>query len=143
MSLTQLGETPKTIWLKGPEMHKLHHEFEVAAGQAIAVGQPVILNADGTIQVAGVAAKTNTVIGYSVHQADAGEMATVALKAYAVVWASPKAALDAGPVKTDGLNVTDPLYNSFTVATVDGTDTVGWALDQSTGADEIIRVALT
>jgi len=123
-------------------MHKLHHEFDVAAAQSVEVGQPVILNADGTVQAAAAGAAPHTIIGYSIHQGNAAELITVAMKAYIIIWASPKAATAAGPVKADGMNVTDATYTSVDDTTVTAANAIGWALDASVGADEIIRVAL-
>lgn len=143
MAITILGEKTKSIFLKGPENHKLHHEFEVAAGQTIKKGQPVILTADGEVSPAGTAAESTTIIGYSVHNGAEGELVTVAMKAYIIVWAMPKAAVIAGPVAYDGMNTTDEEYNSVAAVALDAeSTTMGWALDAATAPDEPIRVAL-
>lgn len=142
MSMQLLGDKTKTVFLKGIESHKLHHEFQVAAGETIKVGQPVVLNSEGEVVPAAAAAKAGTVIGYSIHEGSAGEFVTVGMKAMAIVWASPGAALDAGPVKYAGLNTTDNTYNNFTAASADYSDLVGWALEDAEAADELIRVAI-
>ena len=50
MSLTVMGDQTKTIFLKGVEAHKLHHEFTVGSGNTVIKrGQPVVLNNDGTV----------------------------------------------------------------------------------------------
>lgn len=148
MSLTAFGnDTKKTLFLKGPESHKLHQEFVVAAGQTVKKGQPVTLNTDGEVVPAGANAASRTIIGYSVHTGAAAEYVTVAMKAYALVWAMPNAAVNAGPVAYDGLNTTDNDYSSFkaaagTAGASTAEEVTGWALDKATAADEPIRVAL-
>lgn len=139
----QFGEKPRTIFLKGIENHKLHQEFEVATGQTVKKGQPVILNADGTVQAAAANAAAYTIIGYSIHNGGPGELITVGMKAFTIVYASNSAAIDAGPVAYNGLNadVESGLYNDFTNSTTAG-NIIGWALDKATAADDIIRVAL-
>ena len=143
MSLTVMGDQTKTIFLKGVEAHKLHHEFTVGSGNTvIKKGQPVVLNNDGTVKPAVAGEKGFKVIGISLHNGKAGELVTIAMKAYGVLYAMPKAALVAGPVKYDGLNTTDADYTSYAAASADGSDLVGWALDQADGADDLIRVAI-
>lgn len=144
MSLTVMGNKTQSIFLKGPEAHKLHHEFTVADTVVIKKGQPVVLNADGEVKPADAAADASQVIGYSIHNGGEGDLVTVAMKAFIIVWAMPNAALDGGPVKYEGMNSTDENFNSFTaVAGTEEGSTIGWALDQSTAADQMIRVALT
>lgn len=149
MSLTILGNKTKTIFLKGIENHKLHHEFEVAEGEEVKVGQPVVLEDDGTVKAAAEDEKALNVIGYSIHEGGGGELVTVGMKAFAIVWAMPNDPLDAGPVAYEGMNEEDATYNSFkeptptTEGDVTLTDTViGWALDKAEAADELIRVAV-
>lgn len=142
MTMQLLGDKTKTVFLKGIESHKLHHEFQVATGQSVKVGQPVVLNATGEVSQAADNAKAGTIIGYSIHNGAAGEFVTVGMKAMAIVWASPNAALSAGPVKYEGMNDEDALYNSFVAASADHSDLVGWALEDATAADELIRVAI-
>lgn len=141
-AITQFGDKTKTIFLKGAEAHKLHHEFVVATGQTIKKGNLVTLNTDGEVVLAADGAKSHLVIGHSVHNGAAGEFVTVAMKAYAIVFASPNGALNAGPVAYNGTNDEDTDYNSFQAPVVDADDIVGWALDKAEAADEIIRVAL-
>lgn len=147
MALTQFGEQTKTLFLKGIEMHKLHHEFEVATAASIKKGQPVKLNAAGEVIPAVANEPARNIIGYSIHNGEAGELVTVGMKAFAIVWASPEAAVDAGPVAYNGQNTTDPYYPAVVATTgTAGTSTqeeeMGWALDQATAADDLIRVAI-
>lgn len=139
-NITQMGGVSETLFLK-QENHKLHHEFEVAADQTIGRGNLVTLNALGEVVLAADGALARNVIGYSIHDGAAGEMVTVVMKAHTIVFAKPNLALDAGAVAYDGTNDEDNRYNSFDAATA-AEDVVGWAIDQSTGADEKIRVAL-
>ena len=136
-----LGYPTKTVFLKGIESHKLHVEFEVSA--AVKRGQPVKLDADGKVQPAGVDEPSKNIIGWSIHTAAvAGELVTVGMKAMGVIYASPKGALNAGPVAYDGLNTADNTYNSFKAVDSPGAFLAGWALEEAVGADELIRVAI-
>jgi len=143
MALTKFGEQTKSVFLKAIESHKLHQEFEVTAGAAVVKGQPVKLTADGTIEPAATDELAFEVIGYSLHTRAAGELATIAMKAMAIVWSQSAGALDAGPVKILADAPTDPLYRSYVAtAHATGADVVGYALDAATGADELVRVAI-
>lgn len=143
MSLTVLGENPKTIFLKGIENHKLHHEFAVETGNSVKKGQPVKLTATGTVVPAAADEPVENIIGHSIHNGAADELITVGMKAMGIVWASPNAAVDAGPVKYAGLNSTDSDYNAYAaVGAGAATLLYGWALDQATAADDLIRVAI-
>lgn len=146
MSLTVLGNKTKTIFLKGIESHKLHHEFEVAEGATVKIGQPVKLNTTGFVVPAADDEPAVNIIGYSIHEGAAGELVTVGMKAFAIIWAMPNGATNAGPVSYDGMNDEDGLYNSFKAPTPEADaaiiTAIGWALDQSTEVDELIRVAL-
>lgn len=102
-----LGGTTKLVFEHDPEAHKLHVEFQVASGQSVRIGDPVILNTNGTIQGAGTAAAKYTILGVSIHDAAAGELATVAVRGYCQVWAEAAAAsLNAGPVQLGAWNAT-------------------------------------
>ena len=136
-----LGNTTKTVFLNEIENHKLHLEFEVAAGQTVYQGQPLVLNADGTIQGAAIGASKHLVIGYSLHDSTDGELCTVGMRAYSVIWADSESALVAGPVKFAGYDgVTG--YNKFEDDLVTAADAIGWSLDVATAGQERIRVAL-
>lgn len=140
MALTQFGEVTRTLILKH-ESHKLHHEFE--ASEAIKKGQPVVLNSDGTVKPAGTAAAANTVVGYSMHTArEAGDLVTIMMKPFLIVFAQPNAALVAGPVAYDGQNTAEPDFASFAAVAAGAATAVGFALDEATAANDVIRVAL-
>jgi hypothetical protein len=139
MAITALGDKSKTVFLKGVESHKIHHEFEVATGVAVKVAQPVKLNNDGLV-VPAAAGDGDAIIGYSIHDGAAGELVTVAMRAYVIVYAMTSEAVNAGPVEYGGVGTEDPEYMLY--VNVDTGSQVGWALDKATGADELIRVAL-
>jgi len=102
------GGVTKNTFRYGPEVHKLHLEFQVKSGDTVHRGQPVILNADGTISPAGVAADESTVIGVSIHEADSAyspdkgssalKLVVVAMRGYTVVDAVADGSVPAGPV---------------------------------------------
>jgi len=139
MALTQLGDKTRTLILKS-ESHKLHHAFEAAA--VIKTGQPVKLNAAGEAVPAVADEKARLIIGYSVHNAEVADVATVMMRPYLIVFAEPKAAVDAGPVAYGGQATDDRFMSVKTEAVAGDGSQIGFALDQSTGADETIRVAL-
>ena len=142
MALTKFGGKPKTIWLKGPEAHKLHNEFQVAAGEKVKVSQPVILDEDGLVKPAPKGTAKNLIIGYSIHSGDGDKqsLVTVAMVGFTMIFAKPEAAIVAGPVKNGVMNQTDEDYLSVE-ATTDAADQCGWAIDAG-AAGELIRVVL-
>ena len=157
MNMTVLGSETNTIFLKGVEAHKLHHEFVVATGASVKRGQPVTLNVEGEVVPATGTSKFKDIIGHSIHNGKAGDLVTVAMKSYGIVYAMPKTALNAGPVAYDGLNTTQPkqnvgfntpsfggdgIYGSYKAAAADGSDLAGWALDKAEDANDLIRVAI-
>jgi hypothetical protein len=139
--MNKFGEKTSTLFLKGPEAHKLHHEFTVAATFEVKKGQPVVLTTDGEVKPAASAADANTIVGYSVHNGKAGELVTITMKPFMMVYAKPNAALVAGPVQYGGQNTAEPEYASFVAAT-SAAKQVGFALDAADAANDIIRVAL-
>lgn len=142
--LTKFGENTETLFLKGFEAHKLHHEFTVASGEGalpVRKAQPVKLNAEGEVVPAAAAEDGHKIIGYSIHNGNPGELVTIALKAYGIVYCKPKAAVVAGPVEYDGQNTAEPEYISVKAASAAG-KLMGWALDEAESANEMIRLAL-
>lgn len=151
MALTQFGEQTKSVFLKSIESHKLHQEFEVKAGVSVKQGQPLkLVAADGTVEPAAAGDKANLIIGVAVQSRAAGELVTVGMKAFTIVWAQSLGALVAGPVKMAAAPA-DPLYCGYEASTavdqattpaLDYSDVVGWALDAAAGAGELVRVAI-
>lgn len=142
--LTKFGDQTESLFLKGFEAHKLHHEFTVAEGSGalpVRKAQPVKLNADGQVEPAEAAEKAHLIIGYSIHNGNPGELVTIAMKAYGIVYCKPNAAVVAGPVQYAGQNTNDPRFPAVTAA-ADATTLMGWALDEAEGADDEIRLAL-
>jgi len=146
MALTQFGEQTKSVFLKSIESHKLHQEFEVKVGVSVVQGQPLkLVAADGTVEPAGAGELNHLIIGYALQNRAAGELVTVGMKAYGIVWAQSLGALAAGPVMVSATAPTDPFYRAYeavVLATANGADTVGWSLDAAAGVGELIRVAI-
>jgi hypothetical protein len=143
MALTKFGGKSKTIYLNDVEAHKLHLEFEVGAAVTVKKGQPVVLNSDGTIRPvnAALGADAAAIIGYSIHNGEVGELVTVGMRAFAVVYAEAGAVnQNAGIVFATNVAPTDPDMVRW-VSAAAGT-MHGWALDQSVAVGDIIRVAV-
>lgn len=141
MALTKFGDNTESLFLKGFEAHKLHHEFQVATGDPVLKGQPVVLTDEGEVKPATTGETYVKIIGYSIHNGNPGELVTIAMKAYGIVYCRPNAAVVAGPIQYDGQNTDTPRFASVAAAT-DATTLMGWALDEAEAADEEIRVAL-
>lgn len=143
MALTKFGGKSKTIFLNDVEAHKLHLEFEVGTGSTVKKGQPVVLNDDGTVRpIAGaLGADAVAIIGYSIHNGEAGENITVGMRAYAVTYAEAGAVSQkAGMVFATNVAPTDPemvRWVAGAAATMHG-----WALDEAAAVGDTIRVAL-
>lgn len=136
------GADTKTKILKS-ESHKLFQEFEVVAGTNLKKGQPVTLETAGTIDQAVTGTARHAVIGFAVQDALAGELVTVMMKAFAIVFMeSATASLTAGPVKihANGYNGTTG-YTEVDDDTVTDANIIGWSLDEGNDGD-VIRVAL-
>lgn len=140
---TALGDQTRTLFLKGPEAHKLHHEFTVATGSTIKKGQPVKLNTSGDIVPLGAADERHLMIGHSIHNGKAGELVTIVMVAHMIIIAQADAELNAGPVKYKGMSAVagDKDYSVYVAATTAVT-TQGWALDKAEESGEMVRVAL-
>lgn len=137
------GTDTKTIILK-QESHKLFQEFEVEAAVSIKKGMPVYITGDGQVSPAIVSNTTQQFIGISMHDGDAGELVTVMMKAWAIIFAECETdSLAPGPVR---IGSTNP-YNGTTGyvliddASVSATNQLGWALEGGDDGD-IVRVAL-
>jgi len=141
-----LGTETKSVFLKQIQAHKLHQEFIVAPAQTVRVGQPVKLNATGEITAVAANDNASVIIGISVHNAAAGETATIGMKAVAIVWARSAAAITtARPVKFSGVNGVEAAYGNYSNVAEDGSENillVGWALDPASAINQTIRVAI-
>lgn len=94
------NKTKPTVFLTH-ESHKLHKEFAVAT--AVYKTQPVKLNSAGAVVPLAAGDNRNLCIGISIHNAKAGENATIMMKAFATILCKvdpdASAALVAGPVQ--------------------------------------------
>lgn len=139
--LNTLGSITKTTILKS-EAHKLHHEFLVATGSEVFFGQPVKLNTAGEVVPIGAADNEDVCIGYAIMEAEADTRVTISLRGYAIIFGESVAALDAGPVKwASHATAAASRYNEYVASVAVGT-TIGWNLDQTAGADEIVRILI-
>ena len=140
--ITLLGSKSKTTFL-APEEDKV--TVELTANEAIKKGQPIKLTADGKAAVWAKADTEAALIGYAFGDAAAGELTTIWSRGYAVIFGISKAAQNAGPAVYDSYDsATDisgasgySVYDTAAPAAVNG-----WVLDQSTGANELIRILL-
>jgi len=115
----------------------------VTTTNSIYKGQPVQLETDGTIRpvVAGDYRYKN--IGFSMHDGVDGELVTVMMKAFAIIFMeSATASLVAGPIKihANGYNTTTE-YLEVDDDSVTTANMLGWALDEGDDGD-VIRVAI-
>ena len=80
-------------------------------------------------------------IGVSLHTSKGGELVTVAMRGYAVIFAEASEALSPGPVNWNNYN--EPTernrYNQTSVTTI---TFQGWALDSAAAAGDVIRVVV-
>ena len=92
-------KTPQAVIYKS-ESHKLHQAFVVKDEETIIQGQPVMLNADGTISpyVGGEGVYLGIAMTDSVYPAYPGNEVTVMVEGFAVVYGVASAALTAGYV---------------------------------------------
>lgn len=137
------GTDTQTIILK-QESHKLFQEFEVETGVAVKKGMPVYITGDEQVSPALNTTTTQQFIGISMHDGAAGELVTIMMKAYAIIFAEVETdSLVAGPVR---IGTTDP-YNATTGyvliddASVGATNQLGWALEGGDDGD-VVRLAL-
>ena len=138
---TNLGTENGATFLKEVESHKLHQEFEVNAGASIKKGQPVKLSGAGEkIEQAGVGEANINIIGYAVHDGEAGDLVTIGMRAYAIIWAEAESAMVAGPVKYDHYEVPTEAHRFEDGAVA--ADHTGWALDDAVAIGDQIRVAV-
>jgi len=139
----QLGDTTDSTFLK-LESQKLFHEFEVATGQTVYKGQPLYISDDGEVTPLGTTGTTQQCIGISMHDGEAGELVTVMMKAFAIIWAECETdSLAAGPVRIGSTGV----YNATTGyvliddASVTHANQIGWAIEGGDDGD-VVRVAI-
>lgn len=138
-----VGSETKTIILKS-ESQKLAHEFEVEASATIVKGMPVYITGDLQVSPNTKDTTTQQTIGIALQDGTEGELVTVKMKAYAIIFVEVETdSLAAGPVR---IGTTDP-YNGTTGYTLIDDDTVGatnmigWAIEGGDDGD-VVRLAL-
>lgn len=145
-----LGSTTYTVFLYGVESHKLHMEFEVNTAVAVHKGQPVKL-AGSEEKITPLLASDKphiSCIGYSIHDGEAGDLVTVAMRSFVVIIGEAEDALNPGPVEFVGYDTENADnniegYNRFSDTDIDEDDShIGWSLDAATAEGDKIRVAL-
>lgn len=113
------GRTPQAVIYKS-ESHKLHQAFPVKSSDTIVQGQPVKLNADGTISpytgadgdmYLGIAVNYSKYPAYP--ESAAGVEVTVMVEAFAIIHGIAKAKITTGYVKTDGTLDESGTYTNF------------------------------
>lgn len=108
----------------------------------IFMGMPVEINpTSGKVQPVTVATHDLTCIGYTIHSAVAGELATIAVRGYVAIYAEAIAAAVHGPVKFSSYDVVNE-YNKVSSDTVTTANQMGWALDDAAADLDLIRVIL-
>lgn len=141
-NLTLVGQkTPKTVIYKS-ESHKLHQAFPVASGVTIVKGQPVALEADGSVSpykgtgiYLGIAVTDSVNPAYQAQRGFPVEV-TVMVEGFAIVNGVAKATMEAGYVITDGTL----LNNRFTNYSASKTETNFIALNSAEEANDLIQV---
>lgn len=138
-----IGSKIKSTFLK-TESHKLFQEFEVNTSKAVKAGQPVVMEADEKIGPITTSSSTQAIIGIAMQDGAAGELVTVMMKAFAIIYAECETdSLAVGPVRIGSSAV----YNATTGyvliddASVDHSNQIGWALKSGDDGD-VVPVAI-
>jgi hypothetical protein len=157
--MNTLGSTTKTILQKGFPGDLLHEQF--VADVAIKEGQFVTLTSNGKITPITTSSMNDEVIGIAEFDAGAGTPCTVAMKGYGTLMCEGSASTNPGPVKFasfqsgTGFNrvaaIAAPLAafvasasagSPTTAATLKDPKMIGWQLDASTSAGDVVRVVV-
>lgn len=148
-AITSLGDKSRTYILYD-ESHKLSLTFTVATA-AVVKGHPVKLNAAGTVSPWVNTDTTAALVGITLNPAAIGEETTIRARGFIVVFALSGSAHPAGPITINSYNaakvgpdgqtgwlICDDMADAATTAA----QQAGWALDQATAADQLIRVLI-
>ena len=143
-SLTVLGKKSKTTFLASEE-YKI--TVELVASAAIKKGQPIKLDANGKAAIWAKADTIDLLIGYAYGDCASGELTTIWSRGYVIIYAISKGAQNAGVVCYDSYDASTDIggstgYNVYAAATVGTDPVVGWSLDKTTAANQLIRVLL-
>jgi hypothetical protein len=134
-------KTNNTGFLK-VESHKLMNSFEVAASNSVKKGQPVKFNATGEVLPAAAEQALTLIIGYALFDAEAGEQATIVMRASSIVFMQASVALNPTELITyNGFDATTG-YNRVKKENATAANQIGWALEVASNAGDIILVAL-
>ena len=130
-------KTPQAVIYKS-ESHKLHQAFVVKNEETIIQGQPVMLNADGTISpyVGGEGVYLGIAMTDSVYPAYPGNEVTVMVEGFAVVYGLSRNNVDAGYVAPEALSEGD-MYVHYATS---GEESHFIALNKTTEGDDLIQV---
>ena len=130
-------KTPQAVIYKS-ESHKLHQAFVVKNDETIIQGQPVMLNADGTISpyVGGEGVYLGIAMTDSVYPAYPGNEVTVMVEGFAVVYGLSRNNVDAGYVDPEALSEGD-MYVHYATSEE---ETHFIALNKATEGDDLIQV---
>lgn len=79
------GRKTRSTVMLASEAHKFHRAFRVATGSIVRKTMPVKLDSTGKLVPLANTDNRNLCIGYSIHDASAGEVATVVMKGYALI----------------------------------------------------------
>jgi hypothetical protein len=156
--MNTLGDKTITIIFKGFSNHNLFEDFEAASD--IKEGQFVTLDSTGGVVPIDTNTLSEAIIGVAMMSALAGKRVTIAMKGYGTIMAEGSVTMAPGPVKfasfTSGTGynrVTAAVNAAVFVASVSaGSPTtaltqqdnkqIGWALDGSTSAEDLVRVVV-
>lgn len=142
-----LGSVTKARFEHDPEAHKLHIEFDVAAGQTVHQADPVVMATNGDVQAAASGDSVFKLVGVSIHDGIAAERVTISMKGYCVVNGEAAAApFDAGSCKLGAWNATTGLREYAAVTGADDAAktalAVGFNLTQVTADGAAVKVCL-
>jgi hypothetical protein len=144
-----------TAVAKYPEQANLAlHEFVTTAGSTqctwtygvdnnnIVKGQPVKLTTSGTVEPYAAGDIPGKLLGYAVQDAHGGDLVTVMLKAFAIIYAEAYAASHLpGVIRMAAFNLTTKMMEVDDGGTLDHTTVIGNALDSGNDGD-VVRVAV-
>jgi hypothetical protein len=110
------------------------------SNQNIFPGMQVMLNTDGTIKQWD-GADNSAILGTALTKGSAGQMVTIAMRCYTILFAIANEAFTPGPVKYVGYDSATG-YTKYTSVSVTDSNQNGIALDAAAGNGDIVRVAV-
>lgn len=136
-----LGNETKTTFL-AIESHKMSQEFDASA--VVRRGQPVKLAADGSVVPWTGADPLTSLLGYCYTDAAIGELVTVFVRGFMLIYAITDAALNAGPASYKTYDGTTSIggkigYSQYTAVGA-GQNANAWNLDTAGAANTLVRI---